>query len=92
MHCRFVTLSCIGDSLQNLGNHSGRHDLTKEKWYDAFCTTWGSELTVIDPRDGSHEAYSSGYRPDLVAFYRANSRMHLIADVKVVSPFVSGVP
>ena len=37
----------------------------------------------MDPRDGSHEAYSPGYRPDLVAFYRAFNGNHLLADVKV---------
>ena len=28
---------------------------------------YGAVLTAIDPADGTHEAYSPGYRPDLVA-------------------------
>ena len=74
-----------------MGNHSHRHDLPKERWFDALESTYGATMTDMDPRDGSHEAYSPGYRPDLVAFYRANSRKHLIADVKVVSPFTKSV-
>lgn len=59
--------------------------MAKERWYDVFESTWGATMTDLDPRNGSHEQYSPGYRPDLVAFYQGNSRMHLIADVKVVS-------
>ena len=80
-----------GDSLQNAGSHGYRHDGPKDKWYDALVAAFGSVLTDIDPTDGSFERYSPGYRPDLVAFYRANAGLHLIADVKVASPFTTRV-
>ena len=53
-----------GDSLQNEGCHTFRHDLVKERWYDAFTDTFGASLSDLDPRDGSHESYSPGYRPE----------------------------
>ena len=80
-----------GDSLQNEGCHTFRHDLVKERWYDAFTDTFGASLSDLDPRDGSHESYSPGYRPDLVAFYQADDQKHLVCDVKVVSPFTKGL-
>ena len=38
---------------------------------DALVAAYGSVLTAIDPADGTHEAYSPGYRPDLVALQPA---------------------
>ena len=81
-----------GDSLQNVGEHTYRHDGPKDKWYDALVAAYGSVLTAIDPADGTHESYSPGYHPDLVALHHAPDGIHhLLADVKVGNPFLKSL-
>ena len=75
-----------------MGEHTYRHDGPKDKWYDALVAAYGSVLTAIDPADGTHEAYSPGYRPDLVALHHALDGIHhLLADVKVGNPFLKSL-
>ena len=79
----------FGDSMQNEGCHTHRHDQVKYCWYDAMTATYGSQYTICDPTDGSDQDYSPTYTPDIGVLYHSNDGKHLLGDVKVVSPFVT---
>ena len=78
-----------GDSLQNDGAHTWRHNQPKSVWFDLLTATYGTQYTICDPQDGSHMEYSNTHIPDVGVLFHANDGTHIIGDVKVVSPFTT---
>ena len=81
----------FGDSLQNDGSHSVRHDKPKLAFFCMLESTYGRALSICDPSDGSHMDYSPTHIPDVGVLFGSASGKHTLGDVKVVSPFTTSL-
>ena len=82
----------FGDSLQNQGEHTVRHDSAKRVLAEACARTFGADNVLVDPRDGSSAAFSPGKVPDVTVFDKSPEGLHIVIDTKVVNEIIASTP
>ena len=81
-----------GDSLQNQGEHTVRHDAAKRVLAEMAARTYGADNVLVDPRDGSSASFSPGKVPDVTVFDKSPEGLHIVVDTKVVSEIIASTP
>jgi len=75
----------MGDSLQNAGEHTTRHNAALGPVADATIATYGSANVHVDPRDGSAVEWNVGHVSDIAALNKSPDGHHVVVDIKVAN-------